>query len=76
MAANSRQVNPKRWDCTDPKYWRRLEAEARVIALTMGDPEFKRVLLLVAAGYKRLAERAEIQKSTSSSTAHHLDRRP
>jgi hypothetical protein len=63
MAANSRQVNPKRWDCTDPKYWRRLEAEARVIALTMGDPESKRVLLLVAAGYKRLAERAEIQKS-------------
>lgn len=45
----------------NPKYWRRLEAEARVIALSMGDPEFKRVMLHVAAGYKRLAERAELQ---------------
>jgi hypothetical protein len=63
MAANSRQVNPKRWHCRDPKYWRRLEAEARVITLTMGDPESKRVMLLVAAGYKRLTELAEIQKA-------------
>ena len=63
MATNSRQVNAKNWHCTDPKYWRRLEAETRVIALTLGDPESKRVMLLVAAGYKRLAERTEIQKA-------------
>ena len=45
----------------NPKYWHHLEAEARIIALSMGDPESKRVMLHVAAGYKRLAERAELQ---------------
>jgi hypothetical protein len=42
----------------DAKRWRRLEAEARIIALTMGDRESKRVMLFIADGYKRLAERA------------------
>jgi hypothetical protein len=42
------------------KHWRRLEAEARVIALSMRDPESKRVMLSVAGGYKRLAERAQL----------------
>jgi hypothetical protein len=42
----------------DTKRWRRLEAEARIIALTMDDLESKRVMLFVADGYKRLAERA------------------
>jgi hypothetical protein len=45
----------------NPKYWRRLEAEARLIALLMGDPDSKRVMLHVAAGYKQLADRAELQ---------------
>jgi hypothetical protein len=63
MAANSRQVNPKDWHCYDPKHWRRLEAEARVIALSMYDPESKRVMLHVAAGYKRLADRTERQET-------------
>ena len=45
----------------EAKRWRRLEAEARIIALTMGDLESKRVMLFVADGYKRLAERAEVR---------------
>ena len=40
------------------KRWWRLEAEARIIALTMDDLESKRVMLFVADGYKRLAKRA------------------
>ncbi len=36
------------------KRWRRREAQARVIALSMADLENKRVLLSVAEGYKRL----------------------
>jgi plasmid stability protein len=44
-------------------HWRRLEAEARIIALTMTDPERKRVMLFIASGYKLLAERAELRVS-------------
>ena len=36
------------------KRWRRREAQARVIALSMADLENKRGLLSVAEGYKRL----------------------
>jgi hypothetical protein len=43
----------------DAKRWRRLEAEARIIAFTMGNLESKRVTHFVADGYRRLAERAE-----------------
>jgi plasmid stability protein len=45
----------------DAKHWRRLEAEARLIALTMKDPERKRVMHFIAEGYKLLAERAELR---------------
>jgi plasmid stability protein len=45
----------------DAGHWRRLEAEARLIALTMSDPERKRVMLFIAEGYKLLAERAELR---------------
>jgi hypothetical protein len=41
----------------DTKHWRRREAEARLLALSMRDPDAKRVLLAIADGYKRLAER-------------------
>lgn len=47
----------------DAKRWRRLEAEARVIALTMADLEAKRVMLTIADSYKRLAERAEVRNA-------------
>jgi len=40
------------------EYWRRLEAEARLFAISITEPESKRMLMLVAAGYRRLAERA------------------
>ncbi|MFZ0851272.1 MAG: hypothetical protein WAO08_18945 [Hyphomicrobiaceae bacterium] len=45
----------------DAKHWRRLEAEARLIALTMTDPERQRVMYFIAEGYKLLAERAELR---------------
>jgi hypothetical protein len=61
MGANSFRADHKNQLHAKPRYWRRLEAEARVIALSMGDPDSKRVMLHVAAGYKRLAERAELQ---------------
>jgi len=40
----------------DTTHWRRREAEARLIALSIRDPDAKRVLLAIADGYKRLAE--------------------
>jgi hypothetical protein len=45
----------------DAERWRRLEAEARLIALTMADAERRRVMLLIADGYKLLARRAELR---------------
>jgi hypothetical protein len=47
----------------DAEHWRRLEAEARLIALTMTDPERKRVMLFIAEGYKLLAERARLRNT-------------
>jgi len=52
-------------DATDvernAEHWRRLEADARLIALTMTDAERRRVMLFIAEGYKILAERAELR---------------
>jgi plasmid stability protein len=45
----------------DAPHWRRLEAEARLIALTMTDSERKRVMLFIADGYRLLAERAKLR---------------
>jgi len=42
-------------------YWRRLEAEARIVALTMSDPDRKRVMHFIAEGYQLLAERAALR---------------
>jgi hypothetical protein len=47
----------------DAEHWRRLEAEARLIALTMTDPERKRVMLFIAEAYKLLAERARLRNT-------------
>jgi hypothetical protein len=44
-------------------YWRRLEAEARIVALTMSHPDRKRLMHFIAEGYKLLAERAELRES-------------
>jgi hypothetical protein len=58
----SRSMSPESPDeQRDAQHWRRLEAEARLIALTMADPERKRVMLFIAAGYELLAQRAELR---------------
>jgi hypothetical protein len=54
----------------DPKHWRRLEAEARVIALTMSDSDFKRVMLTIADSYRRIAERAESGQAQKALLRH------
>ena len=40
---------------TDPKYWRERGEEARSIAQLFDDPEAKRLMLAISAGYDRLA---------------------
>jgi hypothetical protein len=46
-------------DAPDPALrWRALADEARTIADQMSDPQQKLVLLTIARGYDRLAERA------------------
>lgn len=46
----------------DAERWRRLAAEAFAVAETMTDPKARRVMLFIADGYRRLAERAEARK--------------
>jgi hypothetical protein len=41
------------------KMWRTLEAEALDFADQITDPEAKRSMLMIAEGYRRLAEHAE-----------------
>ena len=43
----------------DPRYWLDRAERARYVASSMTDPELKRMMLDVAAGYERLAKRAE-----------------
>jgi hypothetical protein len=43
----------------NPQHWRDRAEEARVNAEQIGDPEAKRMMLEIAEGYLRLAERAE-----------------
>jgi hypothetical protein len=43
----------------NPTHWRNRAEEARANAHQMSDPESKRMMLDIAAGYERLAERAE-----------------
>ena len=40
----------------ESRNWRHLEAKARLLAHSLHDREFKRVMLSIADGYKRLAE--------------------
>jgi hypothetical protein len=48
---------------SDAGRWRRLEAEALTIAVSMSDPEPRRIMHSIAEAYRRLAERAELRKS-------------
>jgi hypothetical protein len=43
----------------NPQHWRDRAEEARVNAERMGDAESRRMMLEIADGYVRLAERAE-----------------
>jgi hypothetical protein len=43
----------------NPQHWRDRAEEARVNAERMGDSESRRMMLEIADGYVRLAERAE-----------------
>jgi hypothetical protein len=43
----------------DPKHWRERAEKARYVADGMTDPVLKQMMLDVAAGYERLAKRAE-----------------
>src|SRR5262245_27045175 len=45
----------------DAQDWRRLEAEARIVASTMSDAKPKWIMLSIAEAYKRLADFAELR---------------
>jgi len=60
MAADSNDAED------DVARWRALEAEARMLASDMSDPEPKRIMLFIAAGYKRLRQRAEFLSEEKS----------
>jgi hypothetical protein len=49
----------------NPQHWRDRAEEARVNAEQMSDPEAKRMMLEIAEGYLRLAERAEQRRRES-----------
>ena len=44
---------------SNPRHWLDRAKKARDAAAAVSDPDFKRKILEVAAGYERLAERAE-----------------
>jgi hypothetical protein len=47
--------------------WRSLAAEAHAIAVEMTDPEAKRIMLGIAAGYELLARHAQSRKDRKTS---------
>ena len=51
--------NPER----DAEHWRRLEVEALTLAAGMTDPEPRRIMHFIAAGYRLLTQRAELRKT-------------
>jgi hypothetical protein len=55
-------------DASDPALrWRILADEARTIADQMTDPQAKLILLTIARGYDRLAERAAARAAQTNS---------
>jgi hypothetical protein len=51
----------------DPEHWRSRAKEARAMGEHIADPTSKQMMLDVAAGYERLATRAEERKSSPQS---------
>jgi hypothetical protein len=52
----------------NPVHWRNRAEEARVNAEQISDPESKRMMLEIAEGYLRLAERAERRLQSEKSS--------
>jgi hypothetical protein len=50
---------------TSAKHWRDRAEEARTNAELMTDPEAKRILLVIAASYSRLAKLAEERQAAA-----------
>jgi hypothetical protein len=44
---------------TDPEHWRKRAEETRTLANQMNDETSRQTMVRIAAGYDRLAERAE-----------------
>ena len=55
VAASATKFYPRAMPTDSSKHWRRLEAEARLLALSMSDPKAKRAMLSVADAYGSLA---------------------
>lgn len=51
----------------DPKHWRQLAREARASADQLDDPDAKRTMLEIAAGYEQLAVLAERKLASKAS---------
>jgi len=58
----------------NPKHWRNRAEEARVHAERLGDTEARGTMLAIAAGYDRIAERAEERLRSSATVALAQDR--
>ena len=76
---------PSKWtsspECPDqlrvnPKYWRRLEAEARVIAVSMGDPELNASCFTWPPGTSGLPSGPNCKTRSGMLTAHPMGRNP
>ena len=55
---------------TNAKHWRDRAEEARATAERMTDPKAERVMLAIAIGYERLAERAEERQLAAAKKLH------
>jgi hypothetical protein len=59
VAASATKFYPRAMPTDSSKHWRRLEAETRLLVLSMGNPKAKRAMLSVADAYASLAMRTD-----------------
>ena len=59
VAASATKFYPRAMPTDSSKHWRRLEAETRLLALSMSDPKAKHAMLSVADAYASLAMRTD-----------------
>jgi hypothetical protein len=55
---------------TSAKHWRDRAEEARAAAELMTDPEAKRIMLVIAASYSRVAKLAEESQLAAAKKSH------